>query len=187
MNHKERKRISKYLSLHLRHQPERLGLQLEPGGWVSVEELLDCCSTHGFVITREQLEAVVETNDKKRFAFDETGEKIRANQGHSIEVDLQLKPESPPEQLYHGTADHNLQSILSNGIQKRQRHHVHLSGTKETAHQVGSRHGRSVILTIDSGRMAQDGHVFYQSANGVWLVEEIPPAYIHVDSDKEQV
>jgi putative RNA 2'-phosphotransferase len=171
-------KISKYLSKHLRHQPERLGLTLAEGGWVPVDELLDACAKHRFPITRDELDEVVERNDKQRFSFDPTGKLIRANQGHSVEVDLQLKPVEPPEFLFHGTGDQSVDDILRDGLYKMRRHHVHLSVDRETARKVGRRHGRPAIFRVDAQRMHADGFVFYCSVNGVWLVEQVPPRYL---------
>jgi putative RNA 2'-phosphotransferase len=180
MDQTERVKISKYLSKHLRHQPERLGLTLEEGGWVAVAALLAACAKHHFPITRAQLDEVVRTNDKQRFAFDETGERIRANQGHSVEVDLQLEPQAPPALLYHGTATSSVSSILATGIDRGKRHHVHLSLDAPTAVKVGSRHGKPIILVVDAAAMHKDGHLFYCSANEVWLTEHVPPAYLTI-------
>ncbi|MEB3882439.1 RNA 2'-phosphotransferase [Lyngbya sp. CCY1209] len=171
-------KISKYLSKHLRHQPDRLGLKLSPGGWVAVEDLVAACEAHRFPLSRAELEAVVANSDKRRFSFDETGTLIRANQGHSVPVDLQLEPRKPPEILYHGTGEPSLESILRWGLLKMSRHHVHLSADAETARRVGMRHGRPVILAIDTAAMAAAGYVFYCSANGVWLVDAVPPEYL---------
>jgi putative RNA 2'-phosphotransferase len=171
-------KISKYLSKHLRHQPERLGLTLATGGWVAVEDLLNACAKHQFALTREELDEVVTRNDKQRFSFDPSGTLIRANQGHSVEIDLQLEPVTPPEVLYHGTGAKSREAILRDGLRKMGRHHVHLSADIETARKVGSRHGRPVIFRIDTQRMYEDGHVFYCSDNGVWLVENVPPRYL---------
>jgi putative RNA 2'-phosphotransferase len=173
-------KISKYLSKHLRHEPERLGLELEDGGWVGVDELLRACARHQFPITRQQLEEVVATNDKQRFSFDETGTKIRANQGHSVEVDLQLEPLDPPALLYHGTPEGNVDVILRNGLSKMARHHVHLSADVATARKVGARRGRPAILVIDAAAMHRAGHQFYRSANGVWLVDAVPPEFLRL-------
>lgn len=171
-------KISKYLSKHLRHEPERLGLILAPGGWVSVEELLAACRQNHFPVTRDELEEVVASSDKQRFAFDPTGTRIRANQGHSTEVDLQLAPVAPPALLYHGTAEPTIEPILRDGLCKMARHHVHLSCDVETARNVGARHGRPVILAVDADGMQRDGYTFYRSANGVWLVDSVPPQYL---------
>lgn len=171
-------KISKYLSKHLRHSPEALGLELAPGGWVSVVALLEACAKQRFPFTREELEEVVATNDKKRFSFDDSGQQIRANQGHSTDVDLQLSPTEPPDILFHGTAERHIAAIQKDGLLKMNRHHVHLSKDQETAHRVGARHGKPVVLTVDAARMRQAGHLFYMSENGVWLVDAVPPEYL---------
>ena len=177
-------KISKYLSKHLRHTPDRLGLTLAPGGWVSVDELLSACAAHQFPLTRAELEVVVAGSDKQRFSFDETKTCIRANQGHSVEIDLQLEPQTPPDILYHGTGEQSVPAILEAGLMKMSRHHVHLSQDRETARKVGSRHGRPVILAIAAEAMHQAGFSFYCSENGVWLVEEVPPQYLTVVGDR---
>jgi putative RNA 2'-phosphotransferase len=171
-------RISKYLSKHLRHPPERLGLVLAPGGWVPVTDLLAACARAGFPVSPEELAEVVRTNSKQRFSFDETGTFIRANQGHSVEVDLQLEPRMPPGVLYHGTGKRSVQAVLEHGILRMSRQHVHLSADIATARTVGARHGRPVVFAIDSAAMARDGHLFYRSDNGVWLVEYVPSEYL---------
>jgi putative RNA 2'-phosphotransferase len=172
--------ISKFLSKYLRHEPESLGLSLEPGGWVAIEDLLAGAAKLGFPISREELAQVVVESDKQRFSFDETGAKIRANQGHSTDVDLQLKEVDPPEQLFHGTVEKFLDSILAEGLKKMDRHDVHLSKDVETATKVGERRGKPIILVIDSGRMAADGFKFRLSENGVWLTDHVPPQYIRL-------
>ena len=170
---------SKFLSLILRHKPETVGLRLDGEGWVSVQELLAAARASGRDISRELLDEVVFTNDKKRFALSPDGEKIRANQGHSVAVDLALSPRVPPERLYHGTVERFLEAIISGGgLRRMQRQHVHLSATVETARSVGRRRGRPVILAVDSGRMSGEGHRFYLSQNGVWLTEAVPWKYI---------
>jgi putative RNA 2'-phosphotransferase len=171
-------RASKFLSLILRHEPERVGLKLDSAGWAGVNELLDAVNRNGVSLTLEQLKQVVATNDKKRFAFSEDGRRIRASQGHSIEVDLQYTPQTPPELLYHGTPERSVGAIRTTGLDKGQRHHVHLSPDPQTAANVGQRRGRPVVLTIRSGDMHRQGHVFYRSANGVWLVDHVPPQFI---------
>ncbi|MDX2216053.1 MAG: RNA 2'-phosphotransferase [Oculatellaceae cyanobacterium bins.114] len=173
-------RISKYLSKHLRHTPEQLGLTLAIGGWVSVDELLSACAAHQFPITRAELEKVVAANNKQRFSFDETKTRIRVNQGHSIDVDLELHSQIPPEVLYHGTGEQSVPAILQSGLLKMSRHHVHLSEDVETARKVGMRHGRPVVLAIAATTMHQDGLTFYCSDNGVWLVDEVPPQYLKI-------
>jgi putative RNA 2'-phosphotransferase len=182
MDPQQRTHVSKFLSKHLRHQPEALGLTLQPGGWVGVDELLAACARKQVRLTRQQLGELVATSDKQRFAFDDTGTRIRANQGHSTPVDLQLEPQAPPARLFHGTAAKNVDSILADGIQRVARHHVHLSLDVATAHKVGSRRGRPVILEIDACAMHAAGHVFYCSANGVWLVDEVPARFLQLAS-----
>lgn len=171
-------KVSKYLSKHLRHQPERLGLALAPGGWVGVDELLAACARHNFPVSRAELEEVVARNDKRRFSFDESGARIRANQGHSVDVDLQLERAAPPPVLYHGTSEHAVAPILEGGLRRMARHHVHLSPDVETARRVGARRGRPVVFAVDAAAMTEAGHDFYVSANGVWLVEHVPAAYL---------
>ncbi|REC61120.1 RNA 2'-phosphotransferase [Chryseobacterium pennae] len=178
MNEIETKRISKFLSLILRHQPESIGLKLDENGWADVEELRVKSAKKRVHFSFEELDEVVETNNKKRFAFNDDKTKIRASQGHSIDINLALEAIQPPEFLYHGTAEANISSILENGIEKRTRQHVHLSADKETATKVGMRHGKPLILTIRTGKMYEEGVSFYQSANGVWLTEFIDPKYI---------
>ena len=148
MDDKRRVKVSKYLSKHLRHAPERLGLTLGPGGWVAVDDLLQACADHNFAVSADELREVVESNEKQRFAFDETGAMIRANQGHSVTVDLELVPTAPPELLFHGTGEGSVESILRTGLERRNRHHVHLSLDQETARRVGMRHGKPVIFTV---------------------------------------
>lgn len=178
MDNTRRIKISKYLSKHLRHTPERLGISLAPGGWVEVETFLQACSAAQFSITRAELEQVVALCDKQRFAFDQTRSRIRANQGHSTVVDLQLEPQIPPNILYHGTAEHSISAIFASGLLKVNRHHVHLSDSIETAKKVGMRHGRPVILSVDTIAMQQAGFTFYCSENGVWLVDHVPPEFL---------
>ena len=178
MNEKRLVKVSKYLSKHLRHRPERLDLQLEPGGWVEVGELLEACRQHNFPLSRPELEEVVGRNDKRRFAFDESGTRIRAQQGHSIPVDLELEPVEPPLVLYHGTGEGILETVLEDGLRKMGRHHVHLSPDVEAAKKVGSRRGRPVVLEVAAGVMYREGWAFYLSGNGVWLVDHVPPRYL---------
>ncbi|UOQ96583.1 RNA 2'-phosphotransferase [Hymenobacter sp. 5317J-9] len=178
MHSKQTTRLSKFLSLHLRHRPEAIGLKLQAGGWVSVDELLAACAAKGVPISRDELQEIVARNDKQRFAFDEAGTRIRAQQGHSVAVDLQLRPATPPAVLYHGTAPAALPAIRRDGLQKMSRHHVHLSPDVETARRVGARRGQPHILTVDAAAMHAAGAVFYESGNGVWLVDAVPPQYL---------
>ena len=172
-------RISKFLSLVLRHDPARIGITLDAAGWTDVDALLAACARHGVTITRPELEELVATSDKQRYAFSEDGTRIRANQGHSVAVELGLPPVPPPATLYHGTVEAALPGIRTGGLVRGARHHVHLSADLETATKVGSRRGKPVILTVRAGAMAEAGHVFFRSQNGVWLTERVPPEFIH--------
>ena len=178
MMKKELIETSKFLSLILRHKPQVVGLELGDGGWVDVDTLLAACRKRGKNITRELLDEVVRDNDKQRFAFNDDRTRIRASQGHSLHVDLDLKPSVPPERLYHGTVDRFLPDIKREGLLKMQRHHVHLSSDEATASKVGQRRGRPVVLTILAKEMWEAGHRFYISDNGVWLTEHVPPEYL---------
>ncbi|OLF13882.1 RNA 2'-phosphotransferase [Actinophytocola xinjiangensis] len=171
-------RISKYLAKHLRHQPERLGLVLDTGGWVDVDVLLAACAANGFALTRAELEHVVTANDKQRYAFDPAGTRIRANQGHTVAVDLDLPVATPPDVLYHGTAHRFRDAIAREGLRPMDRHDVHLSADPETARRVGARHGTPVVLRVDAAAMGAAGHTFRVSANGVWLVGAVPPEFL---------
>jgi putative RNA 2'-phosphotransferase len=176
-------RVSKFLSLVLRHQPGRIGVELDEAGWVAIADLLAACATHGFPITREELETVVRENDKRRFALSEDGARIRASQGHSVGVELGYAPQAPPAVLYHGTAAHVVASIREQGLLSGRRQHVHLSSDAATAARVGARHGRPRVLEVESARMHADGYEFYLSENGVWLTEHVPAKYLVFESD----
>lgn len=178
MTEQDKKRIGKFLSLVLRHSPETIGIELDENGWVNVQELIEKCKKHQYHFSMDDLIEIVETNDKRRYSFNEKRNKIRANQGHSIAIDLALTPVEPPGFLYHGTAIRFLPSIMEQGIVKGSRQHVHLSKDKETATKVGSRHGKPAILTIMSGKMYKDGILFYQSDNGGWLTDYVDSKYI---------
>ena len=178
MTDKDIVRTSKFLSLILRHEPERVGLKLGDAGWVGVDELLQAVNRHGVALTLDQLKHIVATSEKKRYAFSDDGVRIRANQGHSVEVDLQYPPQTPPEILYHGTATRFVDGIRQHGLQKMGRHDVHLSAETKVTLQVGGRYGKPVMLTIRAGDMHQEGFVFRCSANGVWLVDHVPPQFI---------
>ncbi len=180
MTNSHRTHLSKFLSKHLRHAPEAIGIALEPDGWVSINDLIAASTQVGMSFTREELDEVVRTSDKQRFAIDEGGSKIRANQGHSAEVELRFEEAEPPALLYHGTPVRNLEAILSGGLLKMARHHVHRSPDTETAAKVGQRRGEATILVVEASRMRERGHVFFRSANGVWLVERVPPEFIRV-------
>lgn len=179
MTDHERKHTSKFLSLVLRHQPETIGIELDEAGWVDVETLLQAVRAKRSPLTRAELDEVVATSDKKRFAYSDDGLRIRANQGHSVEVDLGYTPAEPPAELYHGTVDRFLASIRQHGLIKGSRHHVHLSADVETATKVGQRRGQPVVLVVRSREMHAAAIPFFLSANGVWLTEHVAPQYIH--------
>jgi len=172
------KHISKFMSLVLRHKPEEIGLQLDEQGWANVKELIDKMNANGFDVNAAIINEVVATNDKKRFAFSGDKALIRANQGHSIEVDLNLQEMRPPDILYHGTTHKYLESILKDGLKSQRRQHVHLSASIEIAKAVGGRHGKPVVLLINAKSMYEAGLRFYLSENKVWLADAIPPEYI---------
>jgi putative RNA 2'-phosphotransferase len=172
--------LSKFLSFILRHDPGAIGIALDANGWVEIDRLLTACGTHGMAMTRDVFEMIVATSSKQRFAISEDGLRVRANQGHSIEVDLAYEPARPPELLFHGTAGANLAAIQEQGLRKMSRHHVHLSADAGLARMVGMRRGAPIVLTIAAGRMHSAGYVFYLSANGVWLTDRVPPEYIEL-------
>ncbi len=174
-------KISKFLSLVLRHKPETIGLELDEYGWADIPTLIEGMQKANYEINLGVLKRIVESSDKQRFKISNNLTKIRANQGHSIVVNLNLKEETPPETLYHGTATRNLESIKQKGLLKQKRQHVHLSGDTETAIKVGMRYGKPVILKIDAGRMSRDGIKFYLSENNVWLCDSVELQYIRFE------
>jgi putative RNA 2'-phosphotransferase len=173
-------RVSKRLSYVLRHRPESVGLTLDAAGWVDVDQLLQALASSGLSLTRAELEHVVATNDKQRFTFDATGRRIRASQGHSVEVGLGYAPETPPNELFHGTVERFLPAILAEGLRPGRRHAVHLSADVATARLVGARRGSPVVLRVDAAGLAATGVEFTRSANGVWLADAVPPAFLTV-------
>lgn len=178
------KRTSKFLSYVLRHNPVEIDLELDENGWVSIAQLITNANTHGKDINRELIEQVVVTNDKQRFAISDDGKMIRANQGHSVEIKLDLDASVPPAVLLHGTAEKNLGLITSDGLNKMNRHHVHLSECDKTASAVGRRYGKLVLLEVDTIKMISDGFQFFKSENNVWLVDSVPAQYISVLQNK---
>ena len=180
MNTKDIKHKSKFLSLVLRHKPEVIDLTLDENGWADIKELITKASAKDVILSQEIIKVVIETNDKQRFTNNDDKSKIRANQGHSIKIDIDLESVEPPSLLYHGTAKRNIDSILEKGIDKRNRQHVHLSNEIETAKNVGSRHGKPIILIIDASQMQRDGIKFYLSKNKVWLTEFVDAKYITI-------
>ena len=177
-------RVSKFLSLVLRHRPEEIGLTLDAQGWADVDELIRLVNQAGRQLDRPLLERVLAENDKKRFAFSDDGRRIRASQGHSVEVDLDLPPTPPPDLLYHGTATRFLDSIRATGLRPGSRRHVHLSADEATATAVGRRHGSPVVLVVRAGEMAAAGHPFSRSANGVWLTERVPVEFLTMPGER---
>lgn len=177
---KDHVRKSKALSVVLRHSPQSIGIALDDRGWADVSELLARLPRMGVRLSRKELETIVRESDKQRFAFSADGRFIRANQGHSVTVDLGLKPTTPPNVLYHGTAGKNLDSIMRSGLLKANRQHVHLHTDIKLAKSVGARHGKPVLLQVDTQAMSTEGFSFYVSENGVWLTEHVPARYIAV-------
>ena len=180
---KQLEKQSKFLSLVLRHKPEEIGLTLDQEGWANLSGLVEKARANGIALTEECVKTIVETSDKKRFALSPDGKQIRANQGHSIDVALNLPEQIPPETLFHGTATRFLDSILAEGLKSGSRQHVHLSAEVDTAVAVGSRYGKPVVLTVLSRKMTHDGHRFYLSENGVWLTNHVPPEYIEAPTE----
>ncbi|MGQ3215182.1 MAG: RNA 2'-phosphotransferase [Shinella sp.] len=172
------KNISKFLSLVLRHEPQSIGIELDAGGWVSVDDLIVQARRAGVDIDDDALRTVVAESDKKRFTLSADGARIRAAQGHSVAVDLDLVPAVPPEILFHGTAIASLEAILREGLTPQGRQKVHLSADMETAVKVGQRHGKPMVLAVAAGRMQADGLTFWQADNGVWLTDAVPSAYL---------
>ena len=167
------------MSLVLRHDPGSIGLTLDENGWGRFAELIVCLNQDGKRVDRELIEKIVRENDKQRFLISDDGQRIRANQGHSIEVELNLKEKSPPEWLYHGTATKSMSAIVREGLLKQSRQQVHLSADRVTAKKVGARHGKPVVLEVAAQLMQQHGHRFYQAENGVWLTDHVPPDYLN--------
>lgn len=178
MDEKRTVRTSKFLSRVLRHDPGAIGIVLDEGGWVDVDELIAASARAGRRFSRAELDHVVANNNKKRFAYSDDGRRIRASQGHSVDVELGLASAEPPEVLYHGTASTTLPVVLREGLKPMSRRDVHLSADVETAVRVGSRHGRPVVLVVDAAALAADGHIFRVSANGVWLTDRVPASHL---------
>jgi putative RNA 2'-phosphotransferase len=170
--------LSKFLSFVLRHKPDAIGLVLDAEGWAGIDDLIAKADASGTRFGRDELLDVVATSDKKRFSLSPDGLRIRAAQGHSVSVELGLVPREPPPVLYHGTATRFVEAILAEGLKSRSRQQVHLSLDEVTAHRVGQRHGKPVILKVDAARMHMQGFKFYVADNGVWLIDEVPPEFL---------
>jgi len=176
---KDLKKISVFISLILRHKPETIGISLDEHGWASVEELINGINkVKGYGLDMEALEEIVRTDNKQRYSFSEDKTLIRANQGHSINVDVELKEAEPPEQLFHGTGERFAAAIRQEGLKPMSRLYVHLSKDRETAEKVGARHGKPHIFFVNSGKMYRQGYKFYLSENGVWLTKHVPPEFL---------
>lgn len=171
-------KLSKFLSLVLRHKPDEIGLILDQNGWADLDELVLLANKHGQSLTRQIVEQIVAESDKQRFAMSDDGMRIRANQGHSVEINLALTPSEPPDLLYHGTAGRFVESIRCQGLHSGNRQHVHLSLDEATAVKVGQRHGKPVVLVVHARSMSHLGHKFFLSANQVWLTERVPVEFI---------
>ena len=172
-------KTSKFIALILRHKPETIGISLDEHGWADVHELIDGINETGnHHIDMKDLEEIVRTDEKQRYSFNEDKSLIRANQGHSIPVDLELLPQKPPKVLWHGTGDRFADDISREGLKKQGRQYVHLTDNRETAAVVGKRHGRPVVFEINAALMYEQGYVFYRSENGVWLTDAVPPEYL---------
>ena len=172
------KTISKFIAYVLRHKPSAAWIELDEQGWANVNELIDGVCKTGRFIDMQTLEEIVRTDNKRRFAFNADRTAIRANQGHSVKVDVGMKVCAPPDILYHGTAEKYIESIRKDGIIKKTRNYVHLSKDAETATKVGARHGKAVVLKIDARQMHEDGYIFMLSANDVWQTERVPIKYV---------
>jgi putative RNA 2'-phosphotransferase len=184
--------MSKFISMVLRHKPATIGITLDGEGWVDVQELIDNASIYQSdkgmeALTKDLLDEIIDTNEKRRFEYSEDGWRIRARQGHSVDVELGYAAITPPKSLYHGTASRFVPSIRANGIDKRKRHHVHLSKDHDTAVKVGQRHGKPHVLRVDTETMSKDGYKFFETDNNVWLVDNIPAKYIDFNWDSQIV
>lgn len=172
------KKLSVFISLILRHKPEAAGITLDEHGWANVDELIKGINSAGYRIDMPLLEEIVRTDNKQRYSFSEDKTLIRANQGHSVKVDVGLKECEPPEQLFHGTGERFAAAIRKEGLKPMSRLYVHLSKDRETAEKVGARHGKPHIFFVHSGKMFRQGYKFYLSENGVWLTESVPPEFL---------
>ncbi len=171
-------KVGRYISYLLRHHPEEAGLTLDEHGWADVNELINAVAQTYAGFSRTELDEIVATNNKKRYSYSEDGLRIRANQGHSVKVDVELEDKTPPPVLWHGTAERFVESIQEQGLVSGSRLYVHLSVDTDTARIVGKRHGKPVIFRVDCKRMTEDGYKFYLSVNGVWLTKEVPAQYL---------
>ena len=186
INEKQLIHLSKFLSLVLRHKPETIGIELDKKGYADVEDLIVKANSHEIKIDRETLNFIVKNNSKKRFSYNETGDRIRASQGHSVNTDLGYTSQKPPEILFHGTSEKSIDAVLKVGLSKQNRQHVHLSTVVETAIKVGQRHGKPVVLEVLAEQMFLDNFEFFISDNGVWLTESVPLKYLSQIKDNSR-
>jgi len=178
-------RTSRFLSYVLRHNPDSIGLRLDESGWAELSDLIRCAGDGGVRLSPELIDVVLSSGDKQRFSLSEDGRCIRANYGHSLPIDIDLKPGEPPPVLFHGTAVRFLDSISKKGLVPRRRQYVHLCSDGSTAMRVGRRHGRAVVLAIDAGAMAAEGLEFLKVPDGVWLTKSVPLEFIRFPEDPE--
>lgn len=178
VSEKQQTHISKFLSLVLRHKPETIGIQLDQNGWIDISELIEKSNKYGVQFDIETLNHIVATNSKNRFAFNDKCDKIRASQGHSLEIELGYTNQKPPEILFHGTSEKSVQSILEKGLERQNRQHVHLSSDIDTAAKVGQRHGKPFVFLVLAEQMHKDNFQFFISDNGVWLTNNVPTKYL---------
>jgi putative RNA 2'-phosphotransferase len=175
-DHERQVAVSKYLAYLLRHHPEAAGLTLDEHGWVDLDDLIAALATSETPVTGSEIESLLDAPGKPRFEID--GRRLRAAQGHSVDVDLDLPATAPPDVLFHGTVERFLPAIMRDGLQRGRRRHVHLSPDSDTAQQVGARRGKPVVLTVDAAAAHRAGHTFYRASNGVWLTNHVPPEYL---------
>lgn len=183
MTPSEEKTLSKFMSLVLRHDPGAAGVSLDSGGWVEIDSLVDGARAREVDLTRAKLLAVVAGSPKQRFTLNADETRIRAAQGHSVPVDLDLVPCQPPKELFHGTAARNIPAISAEGLKPGARTHVHLSGDLETAVQVGQRHGSPVVFLVDTVAASDAGQAFYRAENGVWLTDALPAQFLRLQNE----
>ena len=176
---KTEQKISRFLTLVLRHDPAAIGLTLDAHGWAKNDDLLRCLQQHGQNLTLEGLQNIVNGSPQQRFSFSDDGSQVRASQGHSVDIGLKLSPQIPPQFLYHGTATRFMEFIEREGLKKMTRQHVHLSAKPRTAHESGNRHRQPIILEISAETMSHHGLKFFLSENGVWLTDSVPPDYLN--------
>lgn len=176
------KKLSKFLSLVLRHKPEIIGLTLDPAGWARVDDLVARANANGVRFDRDDLTRIISTGGKMRLSVSLDGQFVRASHGHSVLIDLGLTVKEPPEFLFHGTADRFVDSIMLNGLKPQRRRHVHLTADAEAASKIGQRHGKPIVISVQTGKMILDGFEFYRADNGIWLTDQVPPQFLSIQA-----